>query len=225
MKEIFRRARESGFTLVELLIVVALIAILSVAVLATINPIEQVNKARDSRVQNDAAEVLNAYERYYANSQEYPWTEYTVTPLTVDDTVFVDADDVGFGICGTVGASLAFTHDTQGGCDTATAGLLVTADELKVSFVGKDEFQTFAAEEYNGLWTVKDSDGSIYVCYVPKAKSNRKVTSTGLRCLDSTNDMLVEPSGTCLIPTSTTGTEWNTPTYTGTLGIFLCVPE
>ena len=51
--------REKGFTLVELLIVIALIAILSVAVLATINPIEQANKANDSTTQNDAAEVID----------------------------------------------------------------------------------------------------------------------------------------------------------------------
>jgi len=40
------KTRSKGFTLVELLIVIALIAILSVAVLATINPIEQANKAK-----------------------------------------------------------------------------------------------------------------------------------------------------------------------------------
>ena len=54
-----------GFTLVELLIVIALIAILSVAVLATINPIEQSNKARDAKFKNDAAEVMNSYERFW----------------------------------------------------------------------------------------------------------------------------------------------------------------
>ena len=39
-----------GFTLVELLIVIALISILSVAVLATINPIEQANKAKGGKL-------------------------------------------------------------------------------------------------------------------------------------------------------------------------------
>ena len=96
---------KKGFTLVELLIVIALIAILSVAVLATINPIEQSNKAKDSTVQNDAAEVMNAYERYYTVKQTYPWVD-------VDDAVgesgkrgvAEDAheagedDDIGMGI-------------------------------------------------------------------------------------------------------------------------------
>lgn len=50
-----------------------LIAILSVAILATINPIEQSNKARDARVMNDSAEMLNAFERYYSINGNYPW--------------------------------------------------------------------------------------------------------------------------------------------------------
>lgn len=74
-----RKVFEKGFTLVELLIVIALIAILSVAVLATINPIEQSNKAKDSTVQNDAAEVMNAYERYYTVKATYPWMDVSLT--------------------------------------------------------------------------------------------------------------------------------------------------
>ncbi len=86
-----------GFTLVELLIVIALISILAVAVLATINPIEQANKARDASVLNDAAEVMNAYERYYANSQNYPWMMFADLPaLTVDSAVLYDSEDPGF---------------------------------------------------------------------------------------------------------------------------------
>ena len=54
----FIKLNRKGFTLVELLIVIALISILSVAVLATINPIEQSNKARDAKFKNDAAEFL-----------------------------------------------------------------------------------------------------------------------------------------------------------------------
>ena len=79
-----KRAVSTGFTLVELLIVIALIAILSVAVLATINPIEQTNKARDAKFKNDAAEVLSAYERYFASQNNYPWNSLS---LGVDTTI------------------------------------------------------------------------------------------------------------------------------------------
>lgn len=53
----------------------SLLAILSVALLATINPIEQTNKARDAEVMNNSAELLNAFERYYAINSRYPWQQ------------------------------------------------------------------------------------------------------------------------------------------------------
>ena len=62
-----------GFTLIELLIVVVIIGILSVAVLSAINPIEQINKATDQGKKSDAAELLNALERYFTTFQAYPW--------------------------------------------------------------------------------------------------------------------------------------------------------
>src|SRR3972149_3035422 len=63
----------SGFTLIELLIVITIIGILAVAVLSTINPIEQIRRATDQGVDSDAAELLNGLERYYTGFFEYPW--------------------------------------------------------------------------------------------------------------------------------------------------------
>ena len=139
--------RNSGFTLVELLIVIALIAILSVAVLATINPIEQSNKAKDSTVQNDAAEVMNAYERFYANSQQYPWMYYGAvgSKPTVETAMRLRSDSLGFGICTDVVDKTSDANTASAACSTAevtTPGLLISKDELKTAFVGKDEFTT-----------------------------------------------------------------------------------
>ena len=218
-----------AFTLVELLIVIALIAILSVAVLATINPIEQSNKAKDSTVQNDAAEVMNAYERYYANAQRYPWMEFAEeTEITVEDAVLYESDQAGFGICYAEETELS-TADAL--CNTTgDMGLLVESDELKGSFAGKSEFQSDNAEDH--LWVVKTtgSGGGIYVCYIPKAKANRQLTEK-LYCID-------DGSGTSLgltkaddstidgcIALETTATTWDAPTLDGTAGMFRCVPE
>jgi len=224
MKEIFRRAGESGFTLVELLIVIALIAILSVAVLATINPIEQANKARDARVQNDAAEVLNAYERYYANSTDYPWMRF-VDELSVDAATVLQSETVGFGIC--FDTLPAGNSDEAGTCDPEASeqGLLIDADELKASFVGKDEFSATAdGNDENALWLYKaaGSGGSLYVCYIPKAKSNRQLTGK-LYCLDGTGYSRTPfNDGTCDVPDAA---DWGTPVLDGTKAMFRCVPE
>lgn len=63
---------KKGFTLVEMLIVIAVIGVLAVAVLSAINPIEQMRKARDTRRKSNAAELMNAVERYYATNEENP---------------------------------------------------------------------------------------------------------------------------------------------------------
>src|SRR3989344_9674224 len=64
---------KKGFTLIELLVVISVIAVLAVAVLSSINPVEQINKAKDTASKSDAAEILNAMERYYATFGCYPW--------------------------------------------------------------------------------------------------------------------------------------------------------
>ena len=167
---------KNGFTLVELLIVIALIAILSVAVLATINPIEQANKARDASVQNDAAEVLNAYERYYTNTQHYPWMDVNSTgTATVDAAYFGRSTQVGFGLCGN-----SLISNDRTACESqSTPGMLISTQELKDSFLSKSytKLPTNTGYSYQDqLYVVKlpsDQGNSIYVCYVPKAKSNR----------------------------------------------------
>jgi prepilin-type N-terminal cleavage/methylation domain-containing protein len=178
-----KNIKSYGFTLVELLIVIALIAILSVAVLATINPIEQSNKAKDSTVQNDAAEVLNAYERYYAAQSSYPWVDVTSPATgTVDTAVYLNSSMAGFGLC-TVTAGVAAPTDT---CSARNSqGLLLSTTELKDSFLEKnytkDPKNVAAAPAVGDMfYMVKDpvaSGNSNHVCFIPKAKANRTANS------------------------------------------------
>jgi len=229
--------KERGFTLVELLIVIALIAILSVAVLATINPIEQSNKAKDSTVQNDAAEMMNSYERYYANAQAYPWMAYGTSKPTVETAMLLRSDTVGFGICdaGEVTGAATVAVST---CETTstTPGLLISTDELKTAFMVKDEFKTVVggAHPENALWLYKEqgSGGGVYVCYVPKAKSNRESTTNTLYCLSGTTSTATrtEADGSTCVAPATTGTgadAWGDPDAAiadGGIAIFKCVP-
>ncbi len=174
--------RQKGFTLVELLIVIALIAILSVAVLATINPIEQSNKAKDSTTQNDAAEVLNAYERYYAAQASYPWVDVASTATKVDSAISLNSSMAGFGLC-TVTAGVAAPTDL---CAPKTSqGLLLSTTELKDSFLEKNytklSTNPAALPSYTDmLYLVKEPVGtgnSIHLCFIPKAKANRTSNS------------------------------------------------
>lgn len=64
--------RKNGFTLIELLIVVATLGLLIVVVVVTINPIEQIKKARDTSTLNTASELLGAIIRSATTTNKSP---------------------------------------------------------------------------------------------------------------------------------------------------------
>lgn len=213
-----RNIFEKGFTLVELLIVIALIAILSVAVLATINPIEQSNKARDAKFKNDAAEVLSAYERYYTSVATYPWMGVTTDPVaSIDTTVLYASDDAHFGIVPDAGDA------------GVTAGKLILASELKASFMGKEPFENDVTEEDTMYAYHNGATNSNYVCFHPKAAANRILTSgvsDFLKCIDIPNTTIIDfgeafGSGGCTLDPDA---DWDSDP-SATVANVICVPE
>ena len=183
---------EKAFTLVELLIVIALIAILSVAVLATINPIEQSNKARDAKFKNDAAEVLSAYERYYAAQNAYPWNADNDGSGSIDNDEANDTDnnvaflstDWRFGVLG-----------YSGGVSN-NSGQLIATSELKTAFTGKEPFESTIAVNDNDAMYIYHSSDNNYVCFCPKANANRTgAMASELKCLNTIVAAAGDPSG------------------------------
>jgi len=62
-----------GFTLVELLIVIAILGILAVGLIAALDPFEQLRKGSDATRKNLSIEVFNSAMGYYAAKQAFPW--------------------------------------------------------------------------------------------------------------------------------------------------------
>lgn len=219
-----------GFTLVELLIVIALIAILSVAVLATINPIEQSNKARDSKFKNDAAEVMNSYERFYASQNKYPWNMDTDGDGDVSGTeVAAGANNIAFFSRDWRFGILDSSHET-------TASQLISTSELKSAFAGKEPFKSTVTAGSEDAMYLFHSNDSNYVCFCPKANANRTGDVAGtLKCLTGlsgegdttagdTAGLLNAGDTNC---TKATATEAKATTYCtlGTVANLMCVPE
>jgi prepilin-type N-terminal cleavage/methylation domain-containing protein len=209
------KSKNLGFTLVELLIVIALIAILSVAVIATINPVEQANKARDAQYKNDAAEILNAYDRYYVSTGMYPW-------------------NVGPGITIAAGVStMKYSHDSLFGVKSAgsTQAALISSGELKSTFLNKTPFTNTVAgmdEMFTGYDSVTNT---ISVCFIPKASVNRQ--SSSLKCLTpfgGDSGGLAAVGGNAFIPylgntpcLQASKSSWDTPNYAINIANLMCV--
>jgi prepilin-type N-terminal cleavage/methylation domain-containing protein len=69
------RKRKGGFTLIEMLIVITIIALLASLILVGMGGARA--KARDSKRIADLHNVMNALELYYAKSGTYPTASYT----------------------------------------------------------------------------------------------------------------------------------------------------
>lgn len=188
-----------GFTLVELLIVIALLGVIALIVVAAINPIEQSNRARDTRFKSDASQLLSAVERYFATKQEFPWV--TSVPATyTNDSAFGFVTAGGTNSVGVCGATCS------------ADGILITGNELKTEFRSRDFIAATAADKQIMLGKGQGTSSSVYACYVPQSKAvrDKAVADAKVYTISTTNG------------TRTSTTSCNT-TWANTC--YVCVPE
>lgn len=150
---------QAGFTMIELLIVIAILGILAVAVLSAINPIEQINRGRDTSSQSDAEQLLTAIDRYVAFQGFLPWqTEADAGTRTLAFGQFdANITDGGTPDC-PVTEKLG----------TATTVGCVGTDELKVTF-----FNRILSDGANPLFIYRGAgmSDSTYVCFAPQSSA------------------------------------------------------
>jgi len=78
------KASKRGFTLLEILLVVAIIAILAGIVIVAINPAKQLGNARDSQRKSDINTLYKAVNQYLIDQGTLP-TDITTSPQLLCD--------------------------------------------------------------------------------------------------------------------------------------------
>lgn len=168
--------RQAGFTMIELLIVISILGILAVAVLSAINPIEQINRGRDTGTRSDSEQFLSAIDRYYASQGYYPWQIGATDDTPVDTLTQIIALDslVDSTPCNV----LDKLSDGNGG---SCAG----SNELKRSFVTRIIDSGY---NYLSIYNNGETGASTYICFVPQSDDFR--TKAVERCGDATGTSL-----------------------------------
>jgi len=153
--------RQAGFTMIELLIVISILGILAVAVLSAINPIEQINRGRDTGSQSDAEQLIGAMDRFYAFSGYYPWQTGVNVAGEVDLQAWVQFEDT-------------LLVDQGGTCplgeklSTAVTAGCTGSEELKQSFIDR-----LSNPSSNALYVYNAGTigSSTYVCFEPQSSA------------------------------------------------------
>lgn len=143
-KLLFGSQARAGFTMIELLVVISVIGILAVAVLSSINPIEQINKGRDTRTRTEAGQVINAVDRYFAIHESYPWNDSNATNGYVGVGEYDDE----------------FSYEPGG--EQGWLQVLADTAEVKEGFINR-------LQNDDNLYLFKegDSNATMYACFKP----------------------------------------------------------
>ena len=185
----FRQA----FTMIELLVVIAVIGILSVALLATLNPLEQIRKGRDTRTRADVSQLVSAIERYNASLGYFPWQSSEGEDLTSGPA---DIDFIQINGGGSVPncslTSCAIADVLEGLTDT---------NEVKSGFVDR-----LTSSSYNDIYLYyndENTGASVTGCFQPE--SNTFSREAFDRCKTGSwgadfEDRVFCTSGTCPCP-------------------------
>jgi prepilin-type N-terminal cleavage/methylation domain-containing protein len=174
-----------GFTLIELLVVIGILGILAAALLATIDPFEQLNKAQDASIKNTMVEFVDANVRYYATRQALPWSE-DLAGLAGNVSLAADV----------TGCELKAVDISAGGATVATLipcmGALVDINEMKGS-------ATTISNILNQI-VILGTSTDVTACFAPKSKADKNatdVTWTKSASADTVNCPNKNPAVTC----------------------------
>lgn len=155
---------QKGFTLIELLVVIGILGVLASALVATIDPFEQLKKANDSNTKNALVEYLNANVRYYTTHNTFPWDTVANGGTACNDA----AQAASIPPSALTWPTISINDAPLSACTTT----LISEKELKTGFgtatdVLKEIYVTYSATE-----------NTLVGCFRPQSTSQRKSKQT-----------------------------------------------
>jgi len=173
-----------GFTLIELLVVIGILGILATALVATIDPFEQLKKASDANVKNTAVEFVDSNIRYYTTHNALPWG--------MTDTYGAQ--------CGTDVGGGQGSNNTP----TSTVNLVSLTNSCLSELIQDGELKTAFTSAAGVLSSILITGGtnSVTACFAPQSRAQKNDVNTKFK-VSGNNSFTVAPSNQCPNATAT----------------------
>lgn len=147
---------DKGFTLIEILLVVAAIAILAGIVIVAINPNKQLGDTRNAQRKADVITILNGVYQY-----------------TIDGNGALPT--MPTGTCSLLAANEICKTTATGTCATGVALTVLTASEKFLTALPVDP--SVSTADGTGYYISKSANGRVTVC-APSAEQGASITVT-----------------------------------------------
>jgi prepilin-type N-terminal cleavage/methylation domain-containing protein len=147
---------KKGFTLIEILLVVAAIAILAGIVILAINPNKQLGETRNAQRRADVATILNAIYQY-----------------SIDNNGTLPT--IPTGSCSLVAANQVCKLTATGTCSTGVDMSVLTTAEKYLTSMPIDP--TVSSTNGSGYYVAKSANGRVTVC-APSAEQGATISVT-----------------------------------------------
>ncbi len=157
----YMKKYNKGFTLIEILLVVAAIAILAGIVILAINPIKQLGETRNAERRADVNTILNAVYQYAIdNNGNLPTLVTGACPTSLPATATMQVCKLAPG---------------SGDCSTGTDLSVITTSEKYLTAMPTDP--TGVSTDGTGYYITKTANGRVTVC-APSAEQSATISVT-----------------------------------------------
>ena len=148
-----------GFSILELVVSIGLLAVVVLAIIVQIDPMERAKEQRDARLKNDAGMVQTGVNEFYREENRMPWADDFGSPDGAPALAWTRINKPEIGIC----ADDACTKP----------GEAVVTGKISNSFVGGDLATTPGVDSLF-IGKGKAAGGRVYVCYQPTSRRDRE---------------------------------------------------
>jgi hypothetical protein len=148
----------SGFSVLNLIISIGLLAIVVFAVITQLNPIERAKESRDTRLRTDATTLQNAIKAFKQEESRLPWSDDFGGKEASPGLAWTSVRKPEVGVCG------------KDSCQQG--GELVDRNKLDISFTNGSSVNA-PDEDLLFLGKGKASNDKVFVCFYPESEKER----------------------------------------------------